>query len=228
MNEIISFLGANIFRDNELVLENLTLKINHGDFLYLVGETGSGKSSFLKSLYAEIKINTGSAKLDRFNLREILKSDIPFLRRQIGIVFQDFKLLSDRNIEENLRFVLKATGWKDNVKINQRINEVLKSVHLEDFNQKEPHELSGGEKQRASIARALLNHPKIILADEPTGNLDPEKSINIINLLKDINQTGTTIINATHDYSIIKQFPSTIYECKDKKVNKVDIKKFIS
>ena len=202
MNEIISFLGANIFRDNELVLENLTLKINHGDFLYLVGETGSGKSSFLKSLYAEIKINTGSAKLDRFNLRDILKSDIPFLRRQIGIVFQDFKLLSDRDIEENLRFVLKATGWKDNVKINQRINEVLKSVHLENFNQKKPHELSGGEKQRASIARALLNHPKIILADEPTGNLDSDTSEEIMQLFENIHKQGNTIIVVTHEQEI--------------------------
>ena len=205
-NQIISLEGVNIHQDEHKIFNNINLKITNGDFVYLIGETGSGKSSLVKSLYSEIRVSAGNIFVAGHDLNKIKSNEIPLLRRKIGIVFQDFQLLSDRTVNENLDFVLKATGWKEKKAINKRINEVLASVHLDGFNDKMPYELSGGEQQRAAIARALLNKPEVILADEPTGNLDPNKSLKIVELLKEINKEGTTIIVATHDYEIIKKF----------------------
>jgi len=220
-NPIITISDLHIsFRNNE-ILKNINLNINEGDFIYLIGETGSGKSSLLKSLYKEIDFQKGFISVGEFNLNNIKKNKIAYLRRQLGIIFQDFQLLSDRNIYKNLDFVLRSTGWKDKHKIKERIMEVLNTVHLEGVEKKMSFELSGGEQQRVSIARALLNHPKIILADEPTGNLDPEKSNSIIETMKEINSNGTTVVIATHDYSIIKNFPSKTYRFENKEIKEV-------
>ena len=220
---IILLEGVNLHQDERLIFDNINLSVSPGDFIYLVGETGSGKSSLVKSLYAEIKVSTGNISVAEYNLNKIEKNEIPSLRRNLGIVFQDFQLLSDRSLNDNLEFVLKATGWNKKEEISKRIEEVLKSVHLEEFNNKMPHELSGGEKQRAAIARSLLNNPKVILADEPTGSLDPKKSEKIIELLKEINEKGTTILIATHDYEIIKKFNSRIIKCSEKKLHEITI-----
>ena len=220
---IILLEGVNLHQDERLIFDNINLSVSSGDFIYLVGETGSGKSSLVKSLYAEIKVSTGNISVAEYNLNKIEKNEIPSLRRNLGIVFQDFQLLSDRSLNDNLEFVLKATGWNKKEEISKRIEEVLESVHLEEFNNKMPHELSGGEKQRAAIARSLLNNPKVILADEPTGSLDPKKSEKIIELLKEINEKGTTILIATHDYEIIKKFNSRIIKCSEKKLYEITI-----
>ena len=222
-NPIITISNLHISFKNNEILKNINLDINEGDFIYLIGETGSGKSSLLKALYKGIDFQKGCISVNEFNLNKIKKNKIPYLRRQIGIIFQDFQLLSDRNIYKNLEFVLRSTGWKDKYKIKERIIEVLNTVHLEGVEKKMSFELSGGEQQRVSIARALLNHPKIILADEPTGNLDPEKSNNIIETMKEINTNGTTIVIATHDYSIIKKFPSKTYRVQNKEIEEVMI-----
>ena len=222
-NPIITISDLHISFKNNEILKNINLNINKGDFIYLIGETGSGKSSLLKSLYKEIDFQKGSISVAEFNLNNIKKNKIAYLRRQLGIIFQDFQLLSDRNIYKNLEFVLHSTGWKDKNKIKERIIEVLDTVHLEGVEKKMSHELSGGEQQRVSIARSLLNHPKIILADEPTGNLDPEKSNSIIETMKEINSNGTTVIIATHDYSIIKNFPSKTYRFENKEIKEVMI-----
>ena len=222
-NPIITISDLHISFKNNEILKNINLTINEGDFIYLIGETGSGKSSLLKSLYKEIDFQKGSISVAEFNLNNIKKNKIAYLRRQLGIIFQDFQLLSDRNIYKNLEFVLRSTGWKDKNKIKERITEVLYTVHLEGVEKKMSHELSGGEQQRVSISRALLNHPKIILADEPTGNLDPEKSNSIIETMKEINSNGTTVIIATHDYSIIKNFPSKTYRFENKEIKEVMI-----
>ena len=222
-DQIISLEGVNIHQNQHQIFNNINLKIKSGDFVYLIGETGSGKSSLVNSLYAEIKVSAGNISVAGYDLNKIQSNEIPILRRKIGIVFQDFQLLSDRTVNENLDFVLKATGWKDKKAITKRINEVLESVHLEGFNNKMPYELSGGEQQRAAIARALLNRPDVILADEPTGNLDPNKSIKIVKLLKDINEKGTTIVIATHDYEIIKEFHSRIIKCINNKLMEIRI-----
>lgn len=222
-NPIITISDLHISFKNNEILKNINLTINEGDFIYLIGETGSGKSSLLKSLYKEIDFQKGSISIGEFNLNNMKKNKIAYLRRQLGIIFQDFQLLSDRNIYKNLEFVLQSTGWKDKNKIKERITEVLDTVHLEGVEKKMSHELSGGEQQRVSIARALLNHPKIILADEPTGNLDPEKSNSIIETMKEINSNGTTVIIATHDYSIIKNFPSKTYRFENKEIKEVMI-----
>ena len=224
MNKPIILLeGVNLYQDERLLFDNINLSINKGDFIYLVGETGSGKSSLVKSLYAEIKISAGNIFVANYDLNKIDRKEIPKLRRDIGIVFQDFQLLSDRTVNENLKFVLKATGWTKKEEISKRINDVLASVHLENYNNKMPHELSGGEKQRAAIARSLLNNPKVILADEPTGSLDPKKSEKIIELLKEINEKGTTVVIATHDYEIIKKFNARIIKCSEKKLQEISI-----
>jgi len=218
---IINLEGVDIHQMNHQVFSNITLKVNAGDFLYLIGETGSGKSSLLKALYGELKVSAGNISLADIDLNKIKAKEIPNLRRKLGIVFQDFQLLSDRNVFENLSFVLKATGWKDKTKIRTRINEVLESVHLSEVKDKMPYALSGGEQQRAAIARALLNNPEIILADEPTGNLDPEKSNKIIELLQEINAQGTTVLIATHDYSIIKKYKARTLQCTDQKISEI-------
>ena len=224
MNKPIILLECvNLYQDERLLFDNINLSINKGDFIYLVGETGSGKSSLVKSLYAEIKISAGNIFVANYDLNKIDRNEIPKLRRDLGIVFQDFQLLSDRTVNENLKFVLKATGWTKKEEISKRINDVLASVHLENYNNKMPHELSGGEKQRAAIARSLLNNPKVILADEPTGSLDPKKSEKIIELLKEINEKGTTVVIATHDYEIIKKFNARIIKCSEKKLQEISI-----
>ena len=221
-NNIISLEGVDIRQMNHQVFSNITLKIENGEFLYLIGETGSGKSSLLKALYGELKVDAGNITVADIDLTKIKQKEIPTLRRKLGIVFQDFQLLTDRNVFDNLEFVLKATGWKNKAEIKARIDEVLDSVHLSGVKEKMPYELSGGEQQRAAIARALLNHPELILADEPTGNLDPEKSEKIIELLKEINAKGTSILIATHDYSIIKKYSARTIKCAENKVIDID------
>ena len=224
MNEkIIKLEGVSIDQLDHNVLDNINLEIEKGEFVYLIGDTGSGKTSLVKALYAEIQVSAGNIKMSNFNLKTITKNEIPMLRRKIGIVFQDFLLLPDRSIKKNLEFVLESTGWTKKEKINNKINEVLESVHLDNVKDKMPYQLSGGEQQRAAIARALLNSPEIILADEPTGNLDPTKSQKIVDLLKEINQTGTTILMATHDYTIIKNNPKRIVRCNNKKIDEIGI-----
>jgi cell division transport system ATP-binding protein len=222
-NPIINIEGIDLHQMDHQIFSNITLKIDKGEFLYLIGETGSGKSSLLKALYGELRINTGNIYIADIDLTKIKQKQIPSLRRKLGIVFQDFQLLTDRTVADNLEFVLKATGWKNKKDISDRINEVLDSVHLNDVKEKMPYELSGGEQQRAAIARALLNHPEIILADEPTGNLDPEKSEKIIELLKEINSKGTTVLIATHDYSIIRKYQARTIKCVDQKVSEIEV-----
>lgn len=222
LENIIDLSDVCISQNDQEILSNVNLKIKKGEFLYLIGDTGSGKSSLLKSMYAELKSTNGVIEISNTNLSEIKFNEIPYLRRKLGVVFQDFQLLNDRTIYKNLEFVLKSTGWKNSIEINQRIDQVLESVHLSISRDKMPYDLSGGEQQRAAIARALLNNPNIILADEPTGNLDPQNSERIIELLKEINEKGTTVLIATHDYLIIKKYPSRIIKCVDKKIIEVD------
>ena len=219
---MINIEGVDIHQMKHQVFTNINLKIEKGEFLYLIGDTGSGKSSLLKALYGEIQVTAGNISVAGIDLTQITRNEVPTLRRKLGIVFQDFQLLTDRTVAKNLEFVLKATGWENQTEISDRINEVLDSVHLNGVKEKMPYELSGGEQQRAAIARALLNHPEIILADEPTGNLDPEKSGKIIELLQEINAKGTTIIIATHDYLIIKKYQTRTIKCDDQKVIEVD------
>lgn len=215
---IISLEGVNIFQQDNLVLSDVNFEINPGEFVYLIGSTGSGKSSLLKILYGELKIEKGNAHIAGFDLTKLKKSQIPLLRRKLGVVFQDFQLLFDRDVFENLSFVLKATGWKNNAEIEYRIKEVLEMVNLSTKSHKMPFELSGGEQQRVAIARALLNKPEIILADEPTGNLDPQTSDELLALLHQISKTGTSILMATHDYRILEKFPADIMRCEGGKV----------
>tara|TARA_B100001287_G_scaffold231531_1_gene202384 strand:- start:65 stop:748 length:684 start_codon:yes stop_codon:yes gene_type:complete len=218
---IIEIKNLNLLQEGYEIFKNLNLNIFKGEFIYLIGETGSGKSSLLKALYADLKFKTGEIIISNINLKNIKANKYYTIRRKLGIIFQDFKLLNDRTIFKNLEFVLKATGWKEKNEISKKINSVLEQVNLLNYQDKMPHELSGGEQQRASIARALLNDPEIILADEPTGNLDPEKSEKIIKLLKKINEKGTTIIIASHDYSIIKKFSAKILKCENQNIFEV-------
>ena len=204
-----------------MVLNKVSLDIKKGEFVYLIGKTGSGKSSFMKTLYADLPLKEGSGSIVDFNLKTLQEKEIPFLRRKLGIVFQDFNLLPDRNINKNLLFVLKATGWKDITKMNSKIEEVLDKVGMKTKGFKFPHELSGGEQQRIAIARALLNDPELILADEPTGNLDPQTSVEVMKVLQDINATGRTILMATHDYALILKYPSKTLKCDGNKVFEV-------
>ena len=209
--ELIKLSEANIYQASTLVLKDVNLSVSKGEFVYLIGKTGSGKSSLLKTLYADLKLTEGEGKVVDFDLRKIKTKKVPYLRRKLGIIFQDFQLLMDRSVTDNLVFVLKATGWKDNTKMNERIESVLELVGLHTKGFKMPHELSGGEQQRLVIARSLLNEPELILADEPTGNLDPEPSDKIMKLLFRIGkELNTTIIMATHNYSIIEKFPARI------------------
>lgn len=206
MSEIIQFNKVAIFQDERTVVGDLTININKGEFVYLLGKTGSGKSSFLKTIYGDLSVNVGEAKVFDYDLKNLKQKDIPFLRRKLGIVFQDFQLLGDRSVFENLRFVMKATGWKEEPKIKERIYAVAKQVNLEGKENKMPHELSGGEQQRVSIARALVNNPELILADEPTGNLDPDSSEEILMILKELSQNGCAVIFATHDMLVYNKF----------------------
>ena len=217
MNEmnIVTLKQANIYQGTSLVLNNVNLDVDKGEFIYLIGKTGTGKSSLLKTLYGELYLREGEGNVAGFDLKDLTWQKIPLLRRNLGIVFQDFRLLTDRDVYHNLEFVLKATGWKDAALIQERIKDVLEKVGLRSKIRKMPHELSGGEQQRVVIARALLNNPEIILADEPTGNLDPDTSEEIVNLLKQISLSGTAVLMATHDYHIIRTLPSRIIKCED-------------
>jgi cell division transport system ATP-binding protein len=212
---VIELNNVSISQSTGVVISNLSLNVNKGEFVYLLGKTGSGKSSVLKCLYAEIGIKSGTATVAGHELSKITSKEIPFLRRKLGIVFQDFQLLTDRSIFENLRFVLMATGWKDEEEIKKQINSVLEKVGLTGKQAKMPFEISGGEQQRVAVARALLNQPEIILADEPTGNLDPDTSAEIMKLLIDISKTGTSVLFATHDMLLYNKFPARTLKCEN-------------
>lgn len=218
---ILQLKNASIYQGDSMVLSDVNIEMNKGDFVYLIGKTGSGKSSFMKTLYGDLQLTEGEGHIVDYDLRTLKENDIPFLRRKLGIVFQDFKLLPDRTINNNLEFVLKATGWTDKTKIKERIEAVLDKVAMKTKGFKYPHELSGGEQQRIAIARALLNEPELILADEPTGNLDPQTSIEVMEVLRDINKNGNTILMATHDYALLLKYPSKTLKCDDNKVFEV-------
>ena len=220
-NSVLSLKNASIYQGNSLILSEVNVDINKGEFVYLIGKTGSGKSSFMKTLYGDIQLTEGEGAIVDYNLRTLEEKDIPFLRRKLGIIFQDFKLLPDRTVNENLSFVLKATGWKDKKEMSTRIEEVLDKVGMKSSGYKFPHELSGGEQQRVAIARALLNNPELILADEPTGNLDPQTSVEVMKVLQDINKNGNTILMATHDYALLLKYPSKTLKCDENKVFEV-------
>ncbi|MEL1244162.1 ATP-binding cassette domain-containing protein [Flavobacterium sp. DGU11] len=212
---VLSLQNVTIYQEGNAVLSDINLEVNHGEFLYLIGKTGSGKSSFMKLLYADLKLQEGEGMFVDYDLKTLKERDIPYLRRKIGIVFQDFKLLPDRSVFDNLHFVLKATGWTDKEEMKVKIDEVLDKVGMKNVSNKMPHQLSGGEQQRVAVARALLNDPEVILADEPTGNLDPQTSVEVMQLLREINQNGKTIIIATHDYALLMKFPSKTLKCED-------------
>jgi cell division transport system ATP-binding protein len=210
-----------VYQKENMILNEVSLEVKKGEFVYLIGKTGSGKSSLMKTLYADLPLKEGHGRIVGFNLKTLQEKDIPFLRRKLGIVFQDFKLLPDRNVNKNLQFVLKATGWKDQAKMDAQIDEVLQKVGMKTKGFKFPHELSGGEQQRVAIARALLNNPELILADEPTGNLDPTTSVEVMKVLQEINKSGRTIVMATHDYALILKYPSKTLKCDGSKVFEV-------
>ena len=210
---IIELKKASIFQRENLILANVNLSISEGEVVYLIGKTGSGKSSLLKTLYGELPARDGEVEVAGYDLTQIKRKDIPYLRRKIGIVFQDFQLLHDRTVEKNLEFVLGATGWTDKEEISERIDEVLNEVGLKDKRQSMPHQLSGGEQQSIAIARALLNEPLIILADEPTGNLDPDTTIDVMRLLRKISESGTAVLMATHNYTLMQKYPSRVIRC---------------
>lgn len=218
---ILQLKDVAVYQNNNLILSNINLAIGKGELVYLIGKTGSGKSSLIKLLYGDLPLTQGQGKVVGFNLKKLNEDKIPLLRRKLGVVFQDFKLLTDRSVYDNLAFVLKATGWTDKIAIKNRIKEVLTKVKMETKDFKFPHELSGGEQQRVAIARALLNNPELILADEPTGNLDPEISVEIMQVLKEINASGRTILMATHDYALILKFPSKTLKCDGERVFEV-------
>jgi len=213
--ELIKYSSVNVNQGSLEVLSNVALNIEKGEFVYIIGKVGSGKSSLLKTMYGELPLKEGEASILGFDLIKLKQKHLPQLRRKLGVIFQDFQLLSDRTVENNLRFVLKATGWKNNVEITQRIQDVLDLVGMSTKGYKYPHELSGGEQQRIAIARAILNNPEIILADEPTGNLDMETSQNITELLRKICMQGSTVIMVTHNMQIVEQYPGRVFRCKD-------------
>lgn len=215
---IVEVKEASIFQDNNTILSNISFEISKGELVFLVGRTGSGKSSLLKTLYADLPLRLGEIKVAGFNIKQISRNEVPFLRRKLGIIFQDFQLFGDRTVAENLYFVMKATGWKEKSKMKARMAEVLMRVGLGSVDNKMPHQLSGGEQQRVVIARALINEPMILMADEPTGNLDPEVSHGIFKLFLEINKSGTAIIMATHNYNLIKNHPARILKCEEGRI----------
>lgn len=218
---VLSLKNATIYQEDKVILSNINLEVNHGEFLYIIGKTGSGKSSLMKTLYADLPLTEGEGHIVDFDLVTLKEAEIPFLRRKIGIVFQDFKLLPDRTIKDNMLFVLKATGWADRDEMTRKIDEVLDKVGMKEYANKMPHQISGGEQQRVAIARALLNDPELILADEPTGNLDPQTSAEVLEVLRSINGNGKTIIMATHDYALLMKYPSKTLKCEDSKIFEV-------
>ena len=220
-NPILQLKNASIFQGDNLVLSNVNIEINKGDFVYLIGKTGTGKSSFMKMLYGDLPLTKGEGDIVDFDLKSLKEKEIPFLRRKLGVIFQDFKLLNDRTVNDNLLFVLKATGWKDKTEMHTRIESVLTKVDMNTKGFKYPHELSGGEQQRIAIARALLNNPELILADEPTGNLDPQTSIEVMEVLQDISKNGNTILMATHDYALLLKYPSKTLKCDNNQIYEV-------
>lgn len=215
---VVDLANADVIQNGHIVLSNVNMKITKGEFIFLIGQTGSGKSSLLKMMYGDLRITNGTGTSVGFDLKNLKSADVPLLRRKTGIVFQDFQLLTDRTVEENLRFVMEATGWDDKRLVEARIVDVLNEVGLQDKKHKMPHQLSGGEQQRVVIARALVNYPEIILADEPTGNLDPNSSTEIMNLLLRISRSGTAVVMATHDYKMIEKFPSRIIKCEGSRI----------
>ena len=222
---MINLQNVSIINNRNIVFNNINFNVNSGEFVFLIGKTGSGKSSLLKILYGETPIGSGTGNILGFDLNKLKDREIPLLRRKLGVVFQDFKLLTDRSIYENLSFVLKATGWKDKIKIKKRVENVLDMVNIDSNYNKYPFELSGGEQQRIAVARALLNNPELIIADEPTGNLDPETSKEIMQLFKKLHEGGISLIMATHDYNMIVKFPGKIFQCNDGTLAEVVAKK---
>lgn len=220
-NTVLYLKDAAIYQRETLILSEVNIEIEKGEFVYLIGKTGTGKSSFMKTLYGDLPLSEGEGQIVDYDLRTLKEKDIPFLRRKLGVVFQDFKLLNDRNVNENLLFVLKATGWKDKAAMDAKIEEVLKKVGMGTKGFKNPYQLSGGEQQRIAIARALLNDPELILADEPTGNLDPQTSVEIMEVLQQISKNGKTILMATHDYALLLKYPSKTLKCDGQKVFEV-------
>ncbi|WP_378185347.1 cell division ATP-binding protein FtsE [Aquimarina sp. W85] len=220
-NSVLNLKNASIYQRESLILSDVNVDVNKGDFVYLIGKTGTGKSSFMKTLYGDLPLTEGEGNIVDFDLRQLKENQIPFLRRKLGIVFQDFKLLNDRTVRDNLLFVLKATGWNDPKAMHGKIDDVLHKVAMRTKDFKYPYQLSGGEQQRIAIARALLNDPELILADEPTGNLDPQTSVEVMEVLQDINKNGNTILMATHDYALLLKYPSKTLKCDGSKVFEV-------
>ncbi|MEO7977144.1 ATP-binding cassette domain-containing protein [Flavobacterium sp.] len=218
---VLSLKDVTIYQEGRKILSQINLQVQHGEFIYIIGKTGSGKSSFMKTLYGDLPLTEGEGHIVEFDLAALKENEIPFLRRKIGIVFQDFKLLPDRSVKDNMLFVLRATGWVEKDAMQHQIDEVLDKVGMKDFMNKMPHQLSGGEQQRVAIARALLNDPEFILADEPTGNLDPQTSSEVLEVLKKINANGKTVIMATHDYALLMKFPSKTLKCEDERIFEV-------
>ena len=218
---VLELKNAAIYQRESLILSEVDVTVYKGDFVYLIGKTGTGKSSFMKTLYGDLPLTEGEGSIVDYNLRTLKEKDIPFLRRKLGVVFQDFKLLTDRNIKDNLLFVLKATGWKDKKGMDSKIDEVLDKVVMKTKGFKYPYQLSGGEQQRVAIARALLNDPELILADEPTGNLDPQTSVEVMEVLQEISKNGNTILMATHDYALLLKYPSKTLKCDGQRVFEV-------
>lgn len=218
---VLSLKNASIYQRENLILSDVTVSVDPGEFVYLIGKTGTGKSSFMKTLYGDLPLRKGEGTIVGFDLPTLKEKDIPFLRRKLGVVFQDFQLLNDRTVKDNLMFVLTATGWKDKAEMEAKIEQVLEKVDMNTKSFKYPYQLSGGEQQRVAIARALLNDPELILADEPTGNLDPQTSVEVMEVLQEINQNGNTILMATHDYALILKYPSKTLKCDENQIFEV-------